>query len=107
MGFAVTKLPEQTRIFEPCMGEFGRPMESSASIWARNEPANQHQTYAQAIEQGDVVNDVGEVFVLRNRAPQHQHKGLASMCVDVGCRISEPAYMSPPGCRHGYFQAID
>ena len=24
---------------EPCMGELGRPMDNSASIWARREPA--------------------------------------------------------------------
>ena len=31
--------------------------------------------------------------VLRADALQHQHKGLAPVCVDVGCGVSQPAYV--------------
>ena len=68
---------------------------------------NQHQAHAQAVEQGDIVNDIGEVFVLRSLSPQHQHKGLAPVCVDVGCGIPEPAYMGPPRRCHDMIQAVD
>ena len=145
IGWAVTKLPEHTRIHEPCIGELGRPIESSASICARNEPAasftclrglvvgdayvlvesarkarplqaridlaaptvNQHQAYTEAVQQRDVVNDVREGIVLRDGVPQHQHEGLAPVCVDVGCSVPQPADMGPRRRCHALFQAVD
>ena len=68
---------------------------------------NQHESHAETVEQRDVVNQVGKVFVLRNRAPQHQHKGLAPVCVDVGCSVSQPANVVPPRRCHVVVQAIE
>jgi len=53
------------------------------------------------------VNKVGKVCVLRDLAPQHQHKGLAPVCVDVGCGIPEPAYVGPTRRCHDLIQAVD
>ena len=78
-----------------------------ALVDLRAGAVDQDQAHAQAVEQGDVVNDVGKVFVLRSLAPQHQHEGLAPVRVDVGCGIPEPAYMGPPRRRHDLIQAID
>ena len=68
---------------------------------------NQHQAHTKTIQQSDVVNDVGKVFMLRHRAPQHQHKGLTPVCVDVGCSISQPADMLLRRSCHVIIQAID
>jgi trans-aconitate methyltransferase len=45
--------------------------------------------------------------MLRNRAPQHQHKGFAPVCVDVGCSVSQPADMLLRRYCHVTIQAID
>ena len=68
-----------------------------ALVDLRAGAVDQYQAHTEAVEQGDIVDDVGKVFVLRSRAPQHQHKGLAPVCIDVGCGISEPAYVARPG----------
>ena len=61
----------------------------------------------EAVKQGNVVEDICAVFVLRNLTPQHQHEGLAPVCIDVGCGVSQPANVIPPLRCHVCFQAID
>ena len=60
-------------------------------LWSRT--VNQDQFDTEAVEQGDVVDDVGEVFVLRNFTAKHQDESLVSVSIYVGRGIPEPANM--------------
>ena len=80
----------------------------AGTFWAWMESDRlSNSVFREFFSERDVVHEVWKVFVLRDGAPQHQHKGLAPVCVDVGCGISEPAYLGPPRCRHEIIQAID
>ena len=76
-------------------------------IYLRPGPVDQHQAHAETVEQGDVMNDVGEILMLRGLTPQHQHEGLAPVRIDVGCGIPEPTDMGPARRCHCVFQAVD
>ncbi len=78
-----------------------------ALVNLQSRTVNHYQSHPQAVQQGDVVDDGGEVFMLRGGAPQHQHEGLAPVCIDVGCGVSQPANVIPPLRCHVCFQAID
>jgi hypothetical protein len=72
---------------------------------------NQYQPNSQAIEQGDVVKDAGEILMQGNLTPQHQHKGLPPVRIDIGSRIPQPANVGAArGCHDTFLdslQAID
>ena len=85
--------------FQACGGKPGGNLGAGAVY--------QYQLHAQALEQGNIVNDVGEVFVLRHGAPQHQHEGLAPVHIDIGCGVPEPADVGPARRRHFLSQVID
>ena len=76
-----------------------RPIQALRYLW----PAamDQHQFYSQTVEQGDIVDYMGKIVLLRDLTTEHQHKGFTPVCVDVGRCISEPADVVMPCCCHG------
>lgn len=82
-----------------------RSLQARSNLWPGT--VNQYQSHAQALQQSDIVDDIGEVFVLRDLTPQHQHEGLTPVQVDVGCGISEPADVGPAWRSHLVSQVID
>jgi hypothetical protein len=50
---------------------------------------NQHQFYTEAIEQCDIVNDIGKIVIGDRFAAKRQHHGAAAMGIDVRRGIAE------------------
>ena len=44
---------------------------------------NQHHTHVEAVEQGDVLHNAGEVLVQQCVAIKHDDNGFIPVCVDV------------------------
>lgn len=53
---------------------------------------HQHQAYAQAGQQGNVMNDIGEISVFDRLTAEHQHKGFAPVRIDVWQRTAKQLY---------------
>ncbi len=51
---------------------------------------HQHQAYAKAVQQHQVVDDIAEVGVLDTVAGQHDDKGAIAVGIDIGRRMAKP-----------------
>jgi len=61
----------------------------------RPRPEQQDQAHPQTVEQGDIVDDIGEIRVQSGLAAERQHEGLAPVRVDVGRAVAKPANVLP------------
>ncbi len=52
----------------------------------------QHQPDSQAVEQGDVMDETGEGAVGDRFTAEGEHHGAATVRVDIGRSLAEPAY---------------
>ena len=62
----------------------------AAAFDLRARAMHQYQFHAEAVQQRDVVNDVGKIRMLDRVAAEHQHKRFTAMRVDIRRRVAEP-----------------
>ncbi len=68
----------------------GQTTRFKARFDLRARTVDQHQAYAQAVQQDQVVDDIAEVRVVHTIAGQHDHKGAVAVGVDVGRSVTKP-----------------
>ena len=61
-----------------------------ARLDLRTRAEYQHQAYTKAVQQHQVVDDVGEVGVLQAVARQHDDEGAVTVRVDIGRGVAKP-----------------
>ena len=62
-----------------------------ALIDLRASTMYQHQANAQAVKQGDILNDVGKVVVFDRLSAKHNDKGFTPVCINVRRRAAKQA----------------
>ena len=45
------------------------------------------------MQQGNIVNNVLEIFMLYGFAAKHQHEGFMAMRIDIRCRMAKPMHI--------------
>jgi len=61
-----------------------------ARLDLRTRAEHQHQAHAEAVQQHQVVDDVGEVGMLQAIARQHDDEGAVTVRIDVGRGVAKP-----------------
>ena len=61
----------------------GQATGSQARLDLRTRAMHQHQAHAEAVQQHQVVDDIGEIRVGDPLARQHDHEGAVAMGVDI------------------------
>ena len=64
-----------------------------------------HETHAEAIKQGNIVDDVTEIVMLEGFAGEHQYKGFSPMLIDVRRGVAKPFDVILSISRHDLFSS--